>query len=108
MAKSKHINMSGKDGLRFFKGIVEKDFDSLRDVVGKYAPEMAEKMGGTKTATKRRKVTMPKPGYRPGVDPEHDYFNPPKMARAMKEGGKVTKKSRDGLAQRGKTKGVMR
>jgi len=59
-------------------------------------------------APKPRKIYMPDDAYRAGIDPEHDYFNPPKMAKAMKKGGKVTKKKRDGLAQRGRTKGAMR
>lgn len=56
----------------------------------------------------KRNVRTPSGDYRAGIDPEFDYFNPPKMARSMKEGGLVKKDKRDGLAQKGKTKGSMR
>jgi len=56
----------------------------------------------------KRNVRTPSADYRAGYDPEFDYFNPPKMAKSMKEGGLVKKDKRDGLAQKGKTKGTMR
>jgi len=56
----------------------------------------------------KRTVRTPPKGYRAGYDPEFDYFNPPKMAKSMKEGGLGKKDKRDGLAQKGRTKGAMR
>lgn len=56
----------------------------------------------------KRNARTPSGDYRAGIDPEFDYFNPPKMAKSMKEGGLVKKDKRDGLAQKGKTKGAMR
>lgn len=55
-----------------------------------------------------RKVYYPGEGYNAGRDGEWDYFNPPKMAKAMKSGGKVTRCRGDGCAQRGRTKGTFR
>jgi len=56
----------------------------------------------------KRKVRTPPKGYRAGYSPEFDYFNPPKMAKSMKNGGLVKKDRRDGIAQRGLTKGSLR
>jgi len=105
MSKTKSLNMSGKDAMKTFLGLVRKDEGVLRSMIDKYAPDT---MKPSRSGSSKRVVRTPPKGYQAGRDPEFDYFNPPKMARAMKGGGKVTKKSRDGLAQRGKTKGTMR
>jgi len=71
--------------------------DKIRDGGGKE---------GQKPAT--RNVRTPSADYRAGFSPEFDYFNPPKMAKSMKKGGLVKKDRRDGVAQRGLTKGSLR
>jgi hypothetical protein len=88
--KNKNLSESQKKFLTFFRG---------NPGVNPY--EEAK-------APVRRKALKPPKGYRPGIDPEFDYFNPPKMAKSMKKGGLVKKDRRDGLAQKGRTKGVMR
>ena len=97
--------MSGQDAMRTFLGVVRNDQDVLKSMLNKYAPDM---MGSSGSGSTRRTVRTPPKGYQAGKDPEFDYFNPPKMARAMKKGGAVKKNRRDGLAQRGFTKGKMR
>lgn len=83
-------------------------FQKLADkAVQMVTKALGEEQSGSVAPSKRTKRTPPA-GYRAGVDPEFDYFNPPKMAKAMKEGGQVKKNRRDGLAQRGLTKGTMR
>jgi len=86
--------------MAFLKNITQTVIDAIKGI----SPE--EDVSSLKP-TKRVK-RKPPAGYRPGKDPEFDYFNPPKMARAMKKGGKVKKNRRDGLAQRGLTKGTFR
>ena len=105
MAKEKNIQMSGRDAMKTFLGVVRNDQDVLKSMLNKYVPGMMDSSG---PSSSKRTVRMPPAGYQPGKDPEFDYFNPPKMARAMKKGGVVKKNRRDGLAQRGFTKGKMR
>ena len=105
MSKTKNLNMSGKDAMRTFLGVVRNDQDVLKSMLNKYAPDM---MGSSRSTSGNRTVRKPPKGYRAGIDPEFDYFNPPKMARSMNKGGLVKKDRRDGLAQKGRTKGAIR
>ena len=101
MSKTKNVNMSGKDAMRAFLAAHRNDGDTLKSIFSKYA-------GPSGSSSGKRTVRKPPKGYRAGVDPEFDYFNPPKMARSMNKGGLVKKDRRDGLAQKGRTKGTIR
>ena len=81
--------------------------DALKPIIEKLKGTSG---GGGKEGQKpaARNVRTPSADYRAGYDPEFDYFNPPKMAKSMKGGGLVKKDKRDGLAQRGTTKGTIR
>ena len=108
MSKKKDLKLSGKEGLQLFLGVARNDKNLMNSALQNHIPGISEKLGISSLKPKPRKKFMPGPDYQPGKDSEFDYFNPPKMARAMKKGGVVKKDRRDGLAQRGLTKGTMR